>query len=130
MKQELICITCPMGCPLTVETDNGEVLSVSGNTCPRGEIYAKNEIINPLRVVTSTVKTTNGKLLSVKTDKAIPKNLMNKCMEIINSLHPKSNKDLTVGTVLCKNVLGTDANIVLTAPVRISQNSVNGGENL
>ena len=39
-KKELICIGCPMGCALTVETEGNEVLSVTGNTCPRGESYA------------------------------------------------------------------------------------------
>ena len=39
-KRELICIGCPMGCPLTVTLDGGAVVTVQGNTCPRGDAYA------------------------------------------------------------------------------------------
>ena len=56
MVRELTCIVCPLGCDLKVELDeNKRVLSVSGNTCPRGKVYAENECVNPRRTVTSTV---------------------------------------------------------------------------
>ena len=54
-KRELICIGCPMGCPLTVQLEDGEILSITGQTCKRGEVYARNEVTNPTRIVTSTV---------------------------------------------------------------------------
>ena len=53
--RELICIGCPLGCPLTVRMD-GEEISVSGNTCRRGEDYAKKEVLSPTRIVTSSVR--------------------------------------------------------------------------
>ena len=118
MKQELTCIICPVGCPLTVEVENGNVISVTGNTCKRGEAYAKDECTNPTRVVTSTVKSEDGVIIPVKTDKAIPKNLVFECMQAINLLHPKTNEVLTTGSIVCENILGTDANIITTAPVR------------
>ena len=40
--RELICIGCPLGCPLTVRLEGDEV-EVSGNTCVRGADYAKKE---------------------------------------------------------------------------------------
>ena len=54
-KRELTCIGCPMGCQLTVELENGEVLSVKGNECANGDRYARKEVTNPTRIVTSTV---------------------------------------------------------------------------
>ena len=58
---ELTCISCPLGCPLKVETDGqGQVLSVSGNTCKRGEAYGKKEVAAPTRTVTSTVRLVGG----------------------------------------------------------------------
>ena len=57
-KKELICIGCPMGCQMTVELEKGEVISVSGNTCMRGDVYARKEVTNPTRIVTSTVLVT------------------------------------------------------------------------
>ena len=55
-EKNLICIGCPMGCPLTVKMEHGEVVSVTGNTCKRGDIYARKEVTNPTRIVTSTVR--------------------------------------------------------------------------
>ena len=55
-KIELTCIGCPMGCPLTVTMENGAVASVTGNTCPRGDAYARKEVTAPTRIVTSTVR--------------------------------------------------------------------------
>lgn len=70
---ELICITCPKGCHLTVDEEND--YAVKGNACPRGAEYGKNELKNPKRVVTSTVKTTSEEhpRCPVKTNGAIPK---------------------------------------------------------
>ena len=55
-KRELTCIGCPMGCPLTVELENGAVTAVYGNTCPRGDAYARKEVTAPTRIVTTTVQ--------------------------------------------------------------------------
>ena len=68
-KRELICIGCPLGCMVTVEMENGEVKSVTGNTCKRGDDYARKEVTNPTRIVTSTVMVKGGSLdmVSVKT---------------------------------------------------------------
>ena len=73
--RELTCICCPMGCSMTAEIENHEVVKVTGNTCPRGAAYAKKEITSPSRTVTSSVHVTHGKLLmaSVKTKEEVPK---------------------------------------------------------
>ena len=66
--RELICITCPKGCHLKVDEENG--YKVTGNGCPRGAIYGKKECTHPTRVVTSTVKIVGAEIerLSVKTN--------------------------------------------------------------
>ena len=68
-RRELICIGCPLGCALTVSMEGAEVVSVTGNTCKRGDVYARKEVTNPTRIVTSTVKVSNGTadMVSVKT---------------------------------------------------------------
>ena len=73
-KRELTCIGCPMGCPLTVELENGAVTAVYGNTCPRGDAYARKEVSAPTRIVTTTVRVTGGVLAAVscKTRTDIP----------------------------------------------------------
>lgn len=106
----LTCIMCPMGCSLTVlKNKNGEI-SVSGNTCARGEIFAKEEMTLPKRVVTTLVKTKNG-VVSVKTTSAIPKQLVKDVVLEIDKLRPKKVK---MHEVLIKNVLNTGADVVVT----------------
>ena len=68
--QKLTCIGCPLGCSISVSlSDNGEVSEITGNTCKKGEEYARKEVTNPSRVVTSIVKINNGdvNMVSVKT---------------------------------------------------------------
>ena len=35
--RELTCIVCPLGCRIKVELDGDKIVSVTGNTCPRGK---------------------------------------------------------------------------------------------
>ena len=109
----MTCIVCPMGCQLTVELENGEVKSVSGNTCPRGKQYAIDECIHPMRTITSTARTENGEVIPVKTDRTVPKELMFECMKEINKAVVKL--PAKIGDVAVENILGTGANVVVTA---------------
>ena len=107
----LTCIECPMGCALTVEMENGKVVKVEGNNCARGKMYAENEVICPMRVVTSTVQTDKGIPCSVKTDKPVKKAEMFNVMKKINSVVAKL--PLKIGDVIIENIEG-DANLVAT----------------
>ena len=64
-KRELICIGCPMGCPMTVTLESASVLSVEGNTCKRGDEYARREVIAPTRMLTTTVPVIGGERSAV-----------------------------------------------------------------
>ena len=68
--RDLICIGCPLGCPLTVTIENGEVTEVKGNTCPKGDAYARKEVTNPTRIVTSTVVVEGGVAPMAKTTRS------------------------------------------------------------
>ncbi len=113
--KELTCIVCPMGCGLKVEVDGDKIVSVSGNTCPRGEKYAVAELTNPQRAITTTIKCDNGQVLPVKTDRTIPKDKMAECMKIINS--NVAHLPISVGDVIIKDVFGS--NVVATANISI-----------
>lgn len=107
-----------MGCALTVTMDGGRVLSVEGNSCRKGEIYAKNEVTNPKRMVTSSVPVTGGELaqVSVKTSADIPKE---KIFEIMESLKGVSVKaPVSLGEVIIRDVCGTGADIIATRSVQ------------
>ncbi|RGV96163.1 DUF1667 domain-containing protein [Ruminococcus sp. AF14-10] len=113
-KRELICIGCPMGCPLTVEMNGTEVVSVTGNTCPRGDAYARKEVTNPTRIVTSTVKVEDGKvdMVSVKTKEDIPKGKIFECVKALKGITVKA--PVHIGDVILKDVAGTDVDIIAT----------------
>lgn len=108
----IICITCPKGCHLSVDENND--YAVTGNACPRGEIYGKNELKNPVRVVTSTVRVEGADIprLPVKTDRPLPKGKMMECMALLDTITAQA--PIQVGTVLAANILDTDVNIVAT----------------
>ncbi|MDO4500503.1 MAG: DUF1667 domain-containing protein [Erysipelotrichaceae bacterium] len=112
---EMICIGCPMGCNLTVTV--AEDIKVSGNTCPNGEKYARNEVTNPVRVVTSSIEVIDGELnrVSCKSKEAINKHKIFEVMEVIKKTAVKA--PVKIGDVLIENVAGTGVGIVSTKNV-------------
>lgn len=108
-KVLLTCIECPQGCSIEVQKEGNTVISVTGNSCPRGKIYATNEVICPMRTVTSTVKTSDGKLVPVKTDKPVRKTEIFFVMKKINACVAKI--PVKIGDIICENISG-DANLV------------------
>ena len=104
-KIEMICINCPLGCALTVERD-GDNFKVSGNTCPRGEKYAINELTHPVRTLTTTVAVANreGAYLPVKTAKPISKSKLFEAMALVNST--KAVAPVKIGDIIIENMLG------------------------
>ena len=108
--KEFICIVCPRGCHLKVD-DN---MNVTGNTCPRGKVYALNEITNPTRMITSTVAIESTELhrLPVMTSNPIPKGKIFEVMAEINKVRIKA--PVKINDVIIKNVLGLDSDIIAT----------------
>ena len=115
MKRELTCIVCPIGCALTVTDEDGEY-KVSGNTCPRGVIYGKNEVTNPTRTLTTTVRVGNREktLVAVKSDRPIPKDMLFLAMEKVNAL--RATAPIKIGDVIGADLLSV-CDIVATAEV-------------
>ena len=113
MNRSLTCIVCPIGCQLTVTLENGAVTEVVGNTCPRGKQYAIDECTHPVRTITTTARTADGGVIPVKTSQPIPKELMFECMKEINKAVVKL--PAKIGDVAVENILGTGANVVVTA---------------
>ena len=113
MERELTCIRCPIGCQLRVSIE-GEAITVTGNSCPRGAEYGHNEIKNPTRVLTSTVRLEGGlyRRCPVKTNKAVPKRLLMDIMQALNSVSLKA--PVQAGQVVLPHVCGTDADVIVT----------------
>lgn len=116
-ERKLTCIGCPMGCPLTVKMNGSEVVSVEGNTCKRGDDYARKEVTNPTRIVTSTVKVVGGSadMVSVKTREDIPKGKIFDCVKALKGIEVKA--PVHIGDVILPNVADTGVDMVATKNV-------------
>ena len=112
--RELTCINCPMGCRITVMMDGGNIISIEGNTCKRGEVYARTEVTAPVRIVTTTIKVNGGvsDRVSCKTREPVPKEKIFLVMEAINKAC--CDAPVKIGDVLISDCAGTGIPIVAT----------------
>lgn len=117
MKNEITCIICPIGCRLIVEYEDDTIIDIKGFECKKGKKYASEELLNPVRTLTTTIIVKNGEipLVSVKTDKPIPKDKLFEVMDAVSEIEVHS--PLSIGDVLVKNVLGLNVDIVATKNV-------------
>ncbi len=108
----LTCIVCPKGCTLTVEADKKEV---TGHGCSRGKDYALAEVVNPTRVLTTTVAIDNPdhRRLPVKTSAPIPKGKLPEAMQTLETIRVAS--PVRIGDVIVSNILGTGIDLVACA---------------
>jgi CxxC motif-containing protein len=113
-RRELTCISCPIGCHLQVDMEDGKVVKVTGNTCKRGQVYGEKECTNPTRIVTSSVRVIGGKLdvVSIKTARDIPKGKIFDCVEALKGL--EVNAPVKIGDIILENAAGTGVNIIAT----------------
>ena len=112
--KELTCIVCPRGCRLTIDDE----LNVTGNSCPRGAQYAKDELTNPKRMITSFVRVKNREntVVSVKTSTSIPKGMIFDVMNEIDKV--RVSAPIKIGDIAIKNVLNTGADIIITKNIK------------
>ena len=109
-ERDLICIVCPRGCHLHVDKD----LNVTGNFCPRGAAYGKQEVTNPTRVITSTVRIENAllPLCPVRSNGAIPKGKLFEAMKEIDKISLKA--PVKIGDVVIHNLVGSGVDLIAT----------------
>ncbi len=115
MERNITCIICPRGCSLTVTVD-GDNTKVVGHGCPKGEQYGIDEVLNPVRTVTSIVRVSNREdtMVSVKTADPIPKGEIFNIMKIIREKTVEA--PVKIGDVIIENVFGT--NVIATKDIK------------
>lgn len=114
---ELTCIRCPLGCQVQVEMENHTVIKITGNTCPKGESYARREVTSPTRTVTTTVKVKNGviPMVSVKTKEEVPKDKIFDCISALKNVTVEA--PVHIGDVILRSIAGTGVDMVATKEV-------------
>ena len=118
-KRELTCIGCPLGCTMQVTLEDGAVVSVTGNTCPRGDAYARKEVTHPTRIVTTTVPVRGGTAATVscKTRSDIPKD---KIFAVVRALKAVTvAAPVTIGQVVLPNAADTGVDVIATKNVAV-----------
>lgn len=117
MTKQMICILCPNGCELEVEYGENRLLSVCGNKCPKGALYAEQEVTNPTRNIATSVLVIGGELplCSVRLTKPIPKS---RIFDAVNEIQKiRLNAPVSIGQVLLRDILGLGSDVIATRPV-------------
>ena len=112
----ITCINCPVGCRMEVTHEGEKVLSVQGNTCKRGDAYARQECVAPERMVTAVAPVRDRDVpVSLKTRTPIPKRLIADCMRAV--MEKPFEAPIAAGDVLIPDVCGTGVDVIATKSV-------------
>lgn len=117
MKRLFTCIVCPIGCEIEAEHEGPDLISVTGNLCPKGEAYVTQELSDPRRTIATNVSVKGGimPLASVRLTQPIPRNRIMDVMSEIDKLSLAA--PLVIRDVVIKNVLGLDSDVIVTKNV-------------
>ena len=118
MKKEFVCIVCPIGCRISAMLDGNTLLSIEGNRCPRGQQYVTQELTDPQRVLTSTMRVINGdkKLVSVKSSATIPKDQLKACVLLLEDMFVQA--PVSMNQVLVENIMNSGVDIIATTLIK------------
>lgn len=117
MLKKYTCIMCPLGCDLEVKTGEDQTIEVTGNSCKKGLDYARQEILNPMRNIATSVIVEGGSQIfaSVRLTNAIPRERIFDAMEEIKKI--KIQAPVTIGQVIIGNILGLNSDVIITKNV-------------
>jgi CxxC motif-containing protein len=113
-KKHFVCVVCPIGCEIDVVHERSKVISMEGNKCEKSEEFVKQELIEPMRILTTTVRIQGARwpVMPVRTDKAIPKRLFPRVMKRLRRI--KQQAPVNVLDVVVRDILDTGANVIAT----------------
>ena len=116
--KNMICTVCPTGCALSVRIENGVVAEIAGNGCKRGIPYARAEVENPVRTLTTTVRVCGGDrpLLPVRSNHPVPRSRLREMVRVLNGIIVTA--PVAEGSIILADILGTGSDIVASRPVR------------
>lgn len=117
MTREFVCIICPNGCEISVEMEDGEIISTTGAQCKRGVEYVNGEIHSPMRTLSTSVMVDGGDmpLASVRLTAPIPKDRIMDFMAEVKTIHLKA--PVSIGQVVMNDVCGTNSQVIITKNV-------------
>jgi CxxC motif-containing protein len=113
-KKHFVCVVCPVGCEIDVVHDGSKIISMEGNKCEKSEEFVTQELIEPMRILTTTVRIEGSRwtVIPVRTDKAVPKRLFPRIMRQLRSVELQAPVNML--DVVAKDIVSTGANVVAT----------------
>jgi CxxC motif-containing protein len=113
-KRHFVCVVCPIGCEIDVIHDGNKIISMEGNKCEKSEEFVTQELIEPMRILTTTVRIEGSRsmVIPVRTDKAVPKRLFPRIMRQLRPI--KLQAPVNMLDVVVRDVLHTGANVIAT----------------
>jgi CxxC motif-containing protein len=113
-KKHFVCVVCPIGCEIDVVHDDSKIISMEGNKCEKSEEFVSQELIEPMRILTTTVRIEGSRwpVIPVRTDEAVPKRLFPRIVRQLRDI--KLQAPVNILDVVVKDVLRTGANIIAT----------------
>jgi CxxC motif-containing protein len=111
-KRHFTCVICPIGCEIDVDVKDGEIVSMEGNKCTKSEDFVRQELVEPMRTLTTTVRIKGARwpMLPVRTDKPIPKRLFFDVMKEVADVEVRA--PVKVSDVVLRDVASSGADII------------------
>jgi len=113
-KKHFVCVVCPVGCEIDVVHDGSRIISMEGNKCEKSEEFVSQELIEPMRILTTTVRIQGSRwpVIPVRTDKAVPKRLFPRIMKQLRRI--KLQAPVNMLDAVVRDVLRTGTDIIAT----------------
>ncbi len=108
---KILCITCPKGCTLEVSQEGETVIEIKPG-CKRGHEYARREMVDPRRMVASTVRVRGGlhPLLPVYTAQPFHKGRIRDLMAALRAL--EISAPVRMDDVILADALGSGIDVL------------------
>jgi len=113
-KKHFTCVICPIGCEIEVELQGSDIVSMKGDKCAKGKEFVLQELAEPMRILTTTIRIKGAKwaMLPVRTDKPIPKRLLFSVIKELANIELQA--PVKISDVIIRDTAGTGANILAT----------------
>ena len=113
-KKRFVCVVCPIGCEIDLVHEDSNIISMEGNKCEKSLEFVTQELIEPMRILTTTVRIQGSRwpVVPVRTDRAVPKRLFPRIMKRLRLVELKAPVNML--DVVVKGILHTGANVIAT----------------
>jgi CxxC motif-containing protein len=113
-KTHFVCVVCPIGCEIDVVHDGSKIISMEGNKCEKSKEFVSQELIEPMRLLTTTVRIEGSRwpVIPVRTDKAVPKRLFPQVMKRLRRITLQAPVNML--DVVVRDILRIGANVIAT----------------